>query len=122
MTFNGIIQIALFCAIIVALTRPLGGFMTRVFGGERNWLSPLFVPVERLLYGAAGVDPKREQNWRQYGVAMLPVQSRGGVAALFDASPAAVSAAQSAAFRPIVARSGAEYGDELRHQYELAGV
>ena len=71
MTFNGFLQIALFCAIIIALVRPFGGYMTRVFSGERTWLSPLLGPIERLLYGLSGVDAKTEQGWRSYGVAML---------------------------------------------------
>jgi len=49
MTLNGWIQIALYSVIIIALTKPLGGYMTRVFNGERTLLSPLLLPVERLL-------------------------------------------------------------------------
>ncbi|MBL8837812.1 MAG: potassium-transporting ATPase subunit KdpA [Alphaproteobacteria bacterium] len=71
MTVNGWIQIALFCAIIVAITRPLGAYMTRVFAGERTWLTPVFGPVERGLYAAAGVDAKAEQGWVAYALGML---------------------------------------------------
>ncbi|MBV9969035.1 MAG: potassium-transporting ATPase subunit KdpA [Xanthobacteraceae bacterium] len=71
MTFIGWIQIALFCAAVLALVRPLGGYMTRVFAGERTFLSPLLRPVEAALYRAAGVDPRREQHWVTYTVAML---------------------------------------------------
>jgi potassium-transporting ATPase potassium-binding subunit len=71
MTFIGWIQIALFCAAVVALVRPLGGYMTRVFNGERTFLSPVLRPVEAALYWAAGVDPQREQHWVTYTVAML---------------------------------------------------
>ncbi len=71
MTLNGWIQIALFCAIILALTPLLGGYMTRVFAGERTFLSPVLRPVEGALYALAGVDPKREQTWLGYTLAML---------------------------------------------------
>ncbi|GGF18816.1 potassium-transporting ATPase potassium-binding subunit [Aliidongia dinghuensis] len=71
MTFNGIFQIALFCVAILALTRPLGGYMTRVFKGEKTFLSPIFRPVEAVLYKIAGVDPETEQDWLVYGAAML---------------------------------------------------
>ncbi|HVZ14226.1 MAG TPA: potassium-transporting ATPase subunit KdpA, partial [Bauldia sp.] len=71
MTINGWLQIILYCVIVVALAKPLGGYMTRVFGGERTFLSPIFAPVERLLYGAAGIDEKHEQHWVSYAVAML---------------------------------------------------
>src|SRR5580704_13203948 len=71
MTFNGWIQIALFSAIVIAITKPFGGYITRVFNGERTALSPVLVPVERVLYGISGVDEKEEQHWVTYGVAML---------------------------------------------------
>jgi K+-transporting ATPase ATPase A chain len=71
MTINGWLQIALFCAVVVALTRPFGGYMTRVFTGERTLLSPVLRPVERVLYRICGVDEKSEQHWLTYAVAML---------------------------------------------------
>ena len=71
MTVIGWIQIILFCAIIVALVKPLGGYMTRVFNGERTFLSPILRPVEAGLYWVGGVDEKREQHWLTYTVAML---------------------------------------------------
>jgi potassium-transporting ATPase potassium-binding subunit len=71
MTLIGWIQIALFCAVVVALVRPLGGYMARVFNGEKTLLSPVLRPVEAALYWAAGVDPRREQHWVTYTVAML---------------------------------------------------
>ena len=71
MTLNGWIQIALYSAIIVALTKPVGGFMTGVFAGERNFLSPVLRPVERGIYAVAGVDETHEQSWVGYAVAML---------------------------------------------------
>jgi len=71
MTLIGWIQILLYCAIVIALVPWLGGYMTRVFNGERTFLSPLLRPVEALLYGAGGVDETREQHWVTYTVAML---------------------------------------------------
>jgi K+-transporting ATPase ATPase A chain len=71
MTLIGWLQIALYCAIIVALVKPLGGYMTRVFSGERTFLSPVLRPVEVVLYAMGGVDERREQHWLTYTVAML---------------------------------------------------
>jgi len=71
MTANGWIQIALFCVIVTALVKPVGSYMTRVFAGERTFLSPILVPVERGLYALAGIDRKSEQHWVTYAVAML---------------------------------------------------
>ncbi len=71
MTVIGWIQIVLYCAITVALAKPLGWYMTRVFNGERTFLSPILRPVEAGLYRIGGVDEKREQHWLTYTVAML---------------------------------------------------
>jgi K+-transporting ATPase ATPase A chain len=71
MTIIGWIQILLYCAIVVALVKPLGWYMTRVFNGERTFLSPVLRPVETALYWAGGVDERREQHWLSYTVAML---------------------------------------------------
>ena len=71
MTLIGWVQIVLYCAIIVALTPLVGGYMTRVFNGERTFLSFLLRPVEIGLYRVSGVDEKAEQHWVTYTVAML---------------------------------------------------
>jgi K+-transporting ATPase ATPase A chain len=71
MTAIGWIQILLYCAIIVAITPVLGSYMTRVFNGERTFLSPVLRPVEAAIYWAGGVDEKREQHWLMYVVGML---------------------------------------------------
>ncbi|MEQ1646708.1 MAG: potassium-transporting ATPase subunit KdpA, partial [Pyrinomonadaceae bacterium] len=71
MTFNGILQILVFFAIIALLTKPVGIYMTRVYSGERTFLDIIFEPVERVIYAITRVDPSREMNWKQYGLAML---------------------------------------------------
>jgi K+-transporting ATPase ATPase A chain len=71
MTVIGWIQILLYCAIVAALVAPLGWYMTRVFNGERTFLSPLLRPVEAGLYWLGGVDERREQHWVTYTVSML---------------------------------------------------
>jgi K+-transporting ATPase ATPase A chain len=71
MTTIGWVQILLYCAIIVAITPVLGAYMTRVFNGERTFLSPVLRPVEAAIYWAGGVDEKREQNWLMYTIGML---------------------------------------------------
>ncbi len=71
MTFYGWIQILLFCVLVLASTKPLGGYMTRVFKGERTFLSPLLAPVERALYALAGTHEREEQHWSAYAVGLL---------------------------------------------------
>jgi len=63
MTLNGWFQILLFLAAILAVTAPLGRFMTRVFNREKNWLDPVLRPVERLIYKATGVDETKDMRW-----------------------------------------------------------
>ncbi len=77
MTVLGWLQILLFCSIVVAVAPLLGGYMTRVFNGERTFLSSVLQPVEGLFYRVAGVDPKREQHWLTYTVAMLLFNAGG---------------------------------------------
>jgi K+-transporting ATPase ATPase A chain len=71
MTFVGWLQIAIVLALVVAAAVPLGRFIAAVLGGERTFLSPVLVPVERVFYRLAGVDEKKEQGWLAYTLAML---------------------------------------------------
>jgi K+-transporting ATPase ATPase A chain len=71
MTANGWLQIGVFLLAVLAITRPLGVFMARVFGGEKTFLDPLLRPLERLVYRLSGVDEEREMGWIEYGSAML---------------------------------------------------
>ena len=71
MTANGWIQILLYMAIIFAVTKPMGNYMYRVFEGDRQPLPRLFGAIERLLYKLCGVDPRQQQDWKQYTVALL---------------------------------------------------
>ena len=71
MTIIGWIQILLYCAVVVAIVPPLGWYMTRVFNGERTFLSPVLRPIEAALYWVGGIDERQEQNWLTYTIAML---------------------------------------------------
>ncbi|HEV7672486.1 MAG TPA: potassium-transporting ATPase subunit KdpA [Thermoanaerobaculia bacterium] len=71
MTANGWLQLALFVLALLAVTKPLGVYMARLFAGERVWTSPLLGPLERAIYRICRVDPKQEQHWTAYTAAML---------------------------------------------------
>ncbi|THK34910.1 potassium-transporting ATPase subunit KdpA [Ensifer sp. MPMI2T] len=71
MTLNGWIQILVFCGIVILLVKPLGGYMARVFSGERTVLSILLGPIERSLYRIAGTSEREEQHWTAYAAAVL---------------------------------------------------
>lgn len=71
MTFNGWIQILVYCGIVFLLVKPLGGYMYRVFSGDRTFLSPVLGPVERRLYRISGTSEREEQHWTTYAAALL---------------------------------------------------
>ena len=77
MTLSGWLQVALFCAIVLALVKPLGLYMTRVFTGASTPLSPVLRPIERGLYRLAGIDETHEQHWLAYAGAMLVFHAAG---------------------------------------------
>jgi potassium-transporting ATPase potassium-binding subunit len=79
MTINGWLQIALYCVLLLLMTRPIGGYMTRVFNGERTVLSVVLRPVERVIYRLCGVDETQEQHWVSYAIAMLAFSLAGFV-------------------------------------------
>jgi len=71
MTANGWFQICFFLLVIFLLTKPVGIFMTRVFGGEKTFLDLVLRPIERVVYRLTGVDEKHEMRWTEYAIAML---------------------------------------------------
>src|SRR5215831_16878284 len=77
MTPNGWCQILLYCAAILAVTKPLGVYMYRVFEGDRQPLPRLIGSSERALYRCCGVDPTCEQDWTEYTLALLVFSALG---------------------------------------------
>ena len=73
MTANGWVQILLFSLVLLALTKPVGLYLVRVFDGTWRWLGP----VERFLYRLAGVDPTEDQHWTRYAAALLCFSAAG---------------------------------------------
>jgi K+-transporting ATPase ATPase A chain len=71
MTLNGWLQIIVFLALVLAVTKPLGLFMVRVFAGERTFLDPVLRPIEGVIYRLTGVDETHEMRWTEYATAML---------------------------------------------------
>ncbi|MBN9550765.1 MAG: potassium-transporting ATPase subunit KdpA, partial [Alphaproteobacteria bacterium] len=71
MTINGWIQILLYCVIVLLLVKPLGGYMYRVFSGDRTFLSPILGSVERALYRVSGTSENEEQHWTAYAAGIM---------------------------------------------------
>jgi K+-transporting ATPase ATPase A chain len=77
MNITGITQITIYLAVLILLVKPLGGYIARVYEGERTPLDRVLGPVERLIYHLAGVDPVQEMDWKVYTVAMLLINLVG---------------------------------------------
>ena len=74
MTSLGVAQILIFFGIVLAITKPIGTFMYRVFEGERTFLHPIFRPLERLIYWVGGVRENEEQSWVRYSASMISLE------------------------------------------------
>ncbi len=79
MTINGVVQMLLFFGLILLLTRPMGIYMTRVFAGERTFLSPVLRPLERGLYRLFGVREDQDMPWTTYALGLLHFSLVGGL-------------------------------------------
>jgi K+-transporting ATPase ATPase A chain len=79
MSFTSLLQYGIFLLIVLALVKPVGGYMTRVFEGKRTWLDFLLRPVERLIYKLTGVDPAVQMNWKQFAVSFVLFSLAGTV-------------------------------------------
>ena len=71
MTVNGWVQIVVFLLLVLAVTKPVGVFITRVFNRERTFMDPVLRPIERLIYKLCFVDENHEMRWTEYAFAML---------------------------------------------------
>jgi potassium-transporting ATPase potassium-binding subunit len=71
MTTNGYLQLASYVVVLIALAKPLGAYMARVYEGAPAFLNRVGAPFERLLYRVCGVDPQREMRWTEYAVAAM---------------------------------------------------
>jgi K+-transporting ATPase ATPase A chain len=80
MTINGLIQIGLYFVVLLALAKPLGWYMARVYEGQPCGLDRVMGPLERLVYRCCGVRQTEEMDWKTYGIAMLLFNAMGLVA------------------------------------------
>ncbi|MDN5942253.1 MAG: potassium-transporting ATPase subunit KdpA [Nitrospira sp.] len=77
MTINGLVQIGLYFVVLLALVKPLGWYMARVYEGQACGLDRVVGPLERLIYRLCGVRQADEMNWKTYAVAMLLFNGAG---------------------------------------------
>ena len=80
MSANGYLQLILYLVVLLALAKPLGTYMARIYEGQPAVLNRVGAPFERLIYRLCGVDPAREMRWTHYALAMLAFNLLGGLA------------------------------------------
>lgn len=119
---NALIQVGFFSLVVTLVSVPLGLYIARVFAGERTFLDPVLLPLERLIYRLCGVQPATEQTWVEYTVSMLFFSVIGMVLLYALRAFAVFSTAQSAEFCRGGTGSGVQYCGKLYDQHELAGV
>ncbi len=71
MTPNGILNVLIYSALILLVTKPLGVFMTKLFAGERTFLHPVLRPLEKLTYRLCRIHETSEQRWTQYAASLI---------------------------------------------------
>ena len=71
MAIAGWLQVVLLFLLVLACTSPLGAYLFRIFSGERTWLSPILLPVEKLIYRVCRIDPARDMSWKTYAFATV---------------------------------------------------
>ena len=71
MSLNTVALYALFLLIVLVLVKPLGGYMARVFAGQKTWLDPALRPVERGIYALCSIDAEREMTAKEYAIAFV---------------------------------------------------
>ncbi len=77
MTINAILQVLVFFIVLLALAKPLGWYMARIYEGKPFGLDRPLGAVERAMYRLCGVRPADEMDWKTYGVAMLLFNAAG---------------------------------------------
>ena len=98
MTWIGIAQILIFFLILLAITKPLGTFMYRLFEGERTFLHPILHPLEKLIYRIGGVNENEEQSWIQYAASTISLSMFSFLVCVSVTAMAGTFASQSRAF------------------------
>ena len=118
-TLNSVLQVLLFLVIVLLLTKPVGLYLTKVFNGERTWLSPVVVPVERFFYRLSGINAEEEQKWTGYMISVL-IFSVVGMLLLYAFER--TQQWQGTFFNPaglpnVEAATGLQYRRQFHHQY-----
>ena len=120
MTANGWFQIVVFLLLVLAVTKPLGVFMTRVFNRERTFLDPVLRPIERLIYKLCFVDENHEMRWTEYAFAMLLFSVVSMLVLYLMQRVQGILPLNPQKFAGVPPPLAFQYGGIVHHQYQLA--
>ena len=118
----GVFQIVLYFGVLVALAKPLGAFMARVYQGERTFLSPVLGPIERGIYRLAGVRADAETDWKRYAAALLLVNFIGFVVVYLLQRLQGVLPLNPQDFAAVTPDSSFNTAVSFASEHELAGL
>ena len=112
MLSNEVLQLGIFCFLVLLLTVPLGRFIKNVFSDERTFLDPILRPVERIIFRVCGINPATEMGWAEYAIAMLLFSVAGMICSIRSSGcrfPAAESARVWAVGPPLAFNTAASF-------------
>ncbi len=116
------LQVIVYFAVLLALVKPLGGFMARVYQGEKTFLTPILGPVERFVYRIAGINAEEDMGWKQYAKVMLVFNLLGFLAVYGLQRFQGLLPFNPAGHARRVAGLGVQHRHKLCHQHKLAGI
>jgi K+-transporting ATPase ATPase A chain len=139
MTWPSTLQYLLFLLVVTLLVKPVGGYLSRVFTGERTLLDPVLRPAERVIYRLCGVDPAQEMDWKTYAIAFARFGALGTLAlylilrlqadlplhdATYQTTPMTVDLAANTAVSFATTTTWQAYGGETTMSYfsQMAGL
>ena len=122
MTASGVLQIVLYVVVLLALAKPLGAYMARVYEGRSVGLDRVLGSLERLIYRLCGVRPDEEMGWKTYALAMLLFNVVGLLVVYAAPALPGRAAAATRRARRRDARLVVQHRRQLRHQHQLAGL
>ncbi len=122
MTANGFLQVGIYVVVLLALAKPLGAFMARVYDGKTTFLDPVMRPLERLVYRLSGIDPEEGMTWKTYAVAMLLFNALGMLAVYALQRLQGLLPLNPQGFAGGDAGLVLQHRRQLRDQHQLAGL
>ena len=116
------LQLIFYMVVLIALAKPIGLYMARVYQGEKTFLDPLLRPLEKWIYRLSDVHPDEDMNWKVYALAMMLFNGLGLLAVYAFQRLQGYLPLNPQGFSAVSPDSVLEHGRQLCHQHQLAGL